>query len=106
MWRSSGGDGFEIAPASDAQAARVERGTEIVLHLKEDAKHYLEAHEIERVVKTYSDHILFPIELAGDGEPRQINTASACGSGRSRSSSPRTTPRPTGRSPAPSTSRP
>ena len=61
-----------------AGRARVRRGTEIVLHLKEDAKHYLEAHEIERIVKTYSDHILFPIELAGDdGEPRQINTASA-----------------------------
>ena len=34
--------------------------------------------EIERVVRTYSDHILFPIELAdGKGEARQINAASA-----------------------------
>ena len=54
------------------------RGTEIVLHLKADAKRYLEPYEIERIVATYSDHILFPIELAGkDGEPRQINAASA-----------------------------
>ncbi len=78
LWRSSGGGGFEIAPADADQAARVPRGTEIVLHLKPEAKRYLEAHEIERVVKTYSDHILFPIELIdGKAEPRQINAASA-----------------------------
>jgi molecular chaperone HtpG len=77
-WTSSGGAGFEIAPASEAQSARVARGTEIVLHLKPDAKRYLEPYEIERVVHTYSDHILFPIELVGgDGEQRQINAASA-----------------------------
>jgi molecular chaperone HtpG len=65
-------------PASDEQAARVPRGTEIVLHLKPDAGRYLEAHEIERIVRTYSDNILFPIELADDkGAFRQINAASA-----------------------------
>src|SRR4051812_35322045 len=37
VWTSTGGAGFEIAPASEAQAARVTRGTEITLHLKEDA---------------------------------------------------------------------
>src|SRR5215471_4722433 len=59
LWTSSGGAGFEIAPASEAQAARVPRGTEIVLHLKADAKRYLEPYEVERVVHTYSDHMLF-----------------------------------------------
>jgi molecular chaperone HtpG len=78
VWRSSGGEGFEIAPADEQQAARVPRGTEIVLHLKPDAKRFLEPHEIERVVKAYSDHIQFPIELLDEkGEARQINTASA-----------------------------
>jgi molecular chaperone HtpG len=97
VWRSQGGAGFEIASATPAQAARVPRGTEIVLHLKDDAKKYLEAYEIERIVHTYSDHILFPIELVGlpakaadeaaaedtkkedakEAEPRQINKASA-----------------------------
>jgi molecular chaperone HtpG len=95
-WRSQGGAGFEIATASPEQAARVQRGTEIVLHIKDDAKKYLEPYEIERIVHTYSDHILFPIELVSqttdddqkkDGpeaaddakkaEPRQINKASA-----------------------------
>ncbi|WP_439408232.1 molecular chaperone HtpG [Bradyrhizobium sp. DASA03076] len=77
-WTSSGGSGFEIARASDEEAARVARGTEIVLHLKDDAKKYLEAYEIERIVSAYSDNILFPIELVPEeGEPRQINSASA-----------------------------
>ena len=78
VWRASGGEGFEIAPADAEQAARVPRGTEIVLHLKDDAKRFLEPHEIERIVKAYSDHIQFPIELLDEkAEPRQINTASA-----------------------------
>ncbi|MBV8924005.1 MAG: molecular chaperone HtpG [Bradyrhizobium sp.] len=77
-WSSSGGAGFEVAPADEQDAKRVARGTEIVLHLKEDAKKYLETHEIERIVGAYSDNIQFPIVLVADeGEPRQINSASA-----------------------------
>src|SRR5664279_2144644 len=77
-WSSSGGSGFEIAPASEEDARRVTRGTEIVLHLKKDAGKYLETYEIERIVGAYSDNIQFPIELvAEEGEPRQINSASA-----------------------------
>src|ERR1700674_3580805 len=77
-WSSSGGSGFEIAPASEDDAKRIMRGTEIVLHLKPDAKKYLESYEIERVVGAYSDNIQFPILLKSeDGEPRQINSARA-----------------------------
>src|SRR3954471_17500329 len=77
-WSSSGGNGFDIAPAADEDARRIARGTEIVLHLKPDAKKYLEAYEVERIVGAYSDNIQFPIELKGEeGEPRQINSASA-----------------------------
>src|SRR3982075_1014207 len=77
-WSSSGGSGFEIAPAGEDDAKRITRGTEIVLHLKPDAKKYLESYEIERIVGAYSDNIQFPILLVGEeGEPRQINSASA-----------------------------
>jgi molecular chaperone HtpG len=77
-WTSSGGSGFEIAPGSEEDAKRVARGTEIVLHLKPDAKKYLETHEIERIVRAYSDNIQFPIQLVPEeGEPSQINSASA-----------------------------
>src|SRR5882724_1021031 len=37
-WSSSGGSGFEIAPASEEDAQLPARGTEIILHLKPDAK--------------------------------------------------------------------
>jgi molecular chaperone HtpG len=77
-WSSSGGSGFEIAPASEEDARRVTRGTEIMLHLKKDAQKYLETYEIERIVRAYSDNIQFPILLVPEeGEPRQINSASA-----------------------------
>src|SRR6478609_4504610 len=77
-WSSSGGNGFDIAPAAEEDAARIARGTEIVLHLKPDAKKYLETYEIERIVAAYSDNIQFPIQLKlEEGEPRQINSASA-----------------------------
>ncbi|WP_456776902.1 molecular chaperone HtpG [Bradyrhizobium sp. USDA 4369] len=77
-WTSAGGAGFEVAPASEEDAKRVTRGTEIVLHLKDDAKKYLETYEIERIVTAYSDNIQFPIMLVPEeGEPRQINSASA-----------------------------
>jgi molecular chaperone HtpG len=78
VWSSSGGSGFEIAPGGEEDAERLTRGTEIALHLKQDAKKYLEAYEIERIVGAYSDNIQFPIELVPEeGEPRQINSASA-----------------------------
>jgi molecular chaperone HtpG len=77
-WSSSGGSGFEIAPAGRDGAAVPSRGTDIVLHLKPDASKYLEPFEIERIVRAYSDNIQFPIELVPEeGEPRQINSASA-----------------------------
>ena len=77
-WSSSGSSGFEVAPADEETAGRVARGTEIVLHLKQDAAKYLEAYEIERIVGAYSDNIQFPIELLPEeGESRQINSASA-----------------------------
>jgi molecular chaperone HtpG len=76
VWSASGGAGFDIARASDANS--VATGTEIVLHLKPDAAKYLETYEIERIVGAYSDNIQFPIELVPEeGEPRQINSASA-----------------------------
>ena len=106
-WSSSGGAGFEVAPASEEDATRVARGTEIVLHLKEDAKKYLETYEIERIVGAYSDNIQFPIELvAGRGRAapdqfgeRAVAAPEIGADGR------KTTPRPTNRSRMPSTSR-
>ena len=77
-WSSAGGAGFEIAPVEPGDAKAPQRGTNIVLHLKKEAAKYLEAYEIERIVRAYSDNIQFPIELVDDkGEAKQINSASA-----------------------------
>jgi molecular chaperone HtpG len=105
-WSSSGSSGFDIAPAAEEVAKRIARGTEIVLHLKPEAKKYLETYEIERIVGAYSDNIQLPIELVPEeGEPRQINSASALWQRPKADLNRRTTRRPTNRLPALSTSR-
>ncbi|MEQ8604876.1 MAG: molecular chaperone HtpG [Marivibrio sp.] len=79
-WVSDGKSQFTIEPAEKAA-----RGAEITLHLKEDADEFLERARLERVIKTYSDHIPFPIKLAeaeaeaGEEPPEaeQVNSASA-----------------------------
>ncbi len=72
VWRSKGEGTFTVE-----EAETKERGTRIVLHLRDDASDYLEAWKLEEVVRAYSDHIAHPIMLAGEGEVRQINSASA-----------------------------
>jgi molecular chaperone HtpG len=77
-WVSEGASGFTVRPATAGQADVGPHGTSIVLKLKADVQAFLEEAEIERIVRTYSDHILFPVELvAADATIRQINTAGA-----------------------------
>ena len=77
-WSSDGASGFTVTPALDALGAELARGTSVTLTLKADVRSLLEDSEVERIVRTYSDHILFPIEVAdADGKPRQVNSASA-----------------------------
>ncbi|NKB16732.1 MAG: molecular chaperone HtpG, partial [Sphingomonadales bacterium] len=78
VWTSNGIDGYTVRAATADEAAQVPRGTAITLKLKDDARTYLDAAVLERIVKTWSDHILFPVDLVTDGaEPRQINAARA-----------------------------
>ena len=83
LWSSDGANGFTIGAAPDDRAALVPRGTAVTLQLKADADSFLDEHTIERIVRTYSDHILFPVELANpeakedSDKLRQINSASA-----------------------------
>jgi molecular chaperone HtpG len=73
IWSSEGTGQFTVAKAD-----RPARGTSIVLHLKDDAKEFLEGWKIESIVKAYSDHIAHPIMLATDKETsRQVNSANA-----------------------------
>ena len=67
-WESDGRSGFTLSPAEEAP----HRGTRISLHLKDDAKEYLEAARLREIVKTYSDHLAIPVRLLGDGEPERL----------------------------------
>jgi molecular chaperone HtpG len=60
-WRSEGAGGYELAPA----AADLPRGTKVTLELKEDAKEFARADNIERIIQRYSSFVPFPIELNG-----------------------------------------
>lgn len=78
IWYSDGINGFTVTAAAPERVANLAHGTEITLKLKADAQKFLEPVEIERVVRTYSNHILFPVEIADQGgNARQINAASA-----------------------------
>ena len=77
IWSSDGEGRFSVEPAEGPTAEKLVRGTVVTLHLKEDAQDYLEDAEIGRIVRAYSDHISFPIVLAGGEEPEQLNRASA-----------------------------
>jgi len=68
LWVSDGKGEFSIE-----QTTRPERGTTVVLHLKKDAKEFLEEARVSHVVKTYSDHIAFPVTLGEE----TLNEASA-----------------------------
>ena len=77
-WTSDGRGSFTVVEADDAPA----RGSSITLHLKHDAKEYLEPERLKHIVRTYSDHITFPIALGGaggedDAAEETVNRASA-----------------------------
>ena len=79
-WASSGEGEYSLAPAP----ADAPRGTRIVLHLREGEEGYLEDWKLRGLVRTYSDHIAFPVRLpaaAKEGEepgaPEAVNQASA-----------------------------
>jgi molecular chaperone HtpG len=44
------------------------RGTTIVLHLKEEAKEFLDAWRLRSLVRRYSDHIAFPVRMPKEGQ--------------------------------------
>lgn len=71
-WASDGQGEFTIAPHDVP-----ERGTRVVLHLRDGMDEYLEPATLKRIVKTYSDHIPQPIVLAAEGKEETLNTASA-----------------------------
>lgn len=72
-WVSNGIDGFEIT-----ETEKKGSGTEITLHLKSDDKQYTDSIFLRQIIRTYSDHINYPIVLnLGEAGEETVNTASA-----------------------------
>ena len=61
QWSSDGKGSYTVEPASADTAPA--RGTNVVLHLLEDAKDYTERYRIESVVKANSGHVPVPISI-------------------------------------------
>lgn len=57
-WRSRGEGEFEIA---DIEKAR--RGTDIVLHLKDDAEEFLDEYRLRGIINKYSEHLSIPVQM-------------------------------------------
>lgn len=67
-WKSSGTGTYDISPGT-----RTRSGTQITLHLKEDAKDFSDEVRIRSIIQKYSNFVDFPIQLGSD----QVNTIKA-----------------------------
>jgi len=57
-WISTGESDYTVADIEKA-----DRGTEIILHLRDDEKEFLNDYKLRSVVTKYSDHISIPVEM-------------------------------------------
>ena len=77
-WESSADGEFTVE-----QVVRQERGTSVILHLKEEAREFAQSHRLRALIHRYSDHLSFPVmmrkEGKGDdgGEYEAVNQAKA-----------------------------
>jgi molecular chaperone HtpG len=62
-WESSADGEFSVETVGLEK-----RGTSIVLHLKEEAKEFLDSWRLRSLVRRYSDHIAFPVRMPKEGE--------------------------------------
>lgn len=78
FWESEGEGDYTIADIE-----KVERGTEITLHLREGEDEFLDDWRLRNIISKYSDHIALPVEIltteGEDGEQKweKINKAQA-----------------------------
>ena len=57
-WESEGSGDFSVE-----SIAKANRGTDIILHLREGEDDFLSAWKLKSVIRTYSDHISLPIKM-------------------------------------------
>jgi molecular chaperone HtpG len=64
-WQSSGDGEFSVATVE-----LPERGTRIVLHLKEGEQDFADGYRVRSLVRKYSDHIAFPVRMPAQKEDK------------------------------------
>ena len=60
QWESEGTGSFTVVPAEGS----LPRGTEIILHLKDDAKDFASPARIKEIIKRYSSFVPHPIRAS------------------------------------------
>lgn len=76
IWESCGEGEFNVKKYNEDFT----RGTKVILYLKEDEEDFIDRFHIRHIVKSYSDHIVFPIQLkmgTTDDSVEVLNTGTA-----------------------------
>jgi molecular chaperone HtpG len=71
-WDSDGEGQYQIQ-AGD----KTDRGTEVILHLREEDKEFLEPARLRQLVRKYSDHLSLPVVLKSGDAEETVNQAKA-----------------------------
>ncbi len=74
VWESEGSDGFEVYKSEEIMP----RGTIIELYIKPSEIEFLEKYRLQHIIRTYSDHLIVPVELIDkDGKSEIVNKGTA-----------------------------
>ncbi|QYK06576.1 molecular chaperone HtpG [Shewanella zhangzhouensis] len=65
-WESEGEGNFSVETITKA-----ERGTKIVLHLRDEEKEFADDWRLRSIITKYSDHISIPVEMYQEGTPER-----------------------------------
>jgi molecular chaperone HtpG len=71
-WESDGEGQYQIQ-----RGEKADRGTEVILHLREEDKEFLEPGRLRQLVRKYSDHLSIPIILKSGETEETVNQAKA-----------------------------
>ena len=64
IWSATGGSSYSLEAAG-----KESRGTEVVIHLKDDEKEFTRGFRIKDIIRRHSDYVSFPIYVDDDEEP-------------------------------------
>ncbi|WP_432463340.1 molecular chaperone HtpG [Agarivorans sp. QJM3NY_33] len=63
-WESGGEGDYTVA-----NITKQNRGTDIILHLREDEQEFLDSWKVRSIITKYSDHISIPVQMWKDEQP-------------------------------------